>query len=135
MSKITKKGSKKLEKVIRYIACNYKIENFRGDLQLTRILKFIELLNHKYKIVEYEDSEIIKIIENSDKLELKERESVYGNKYRYVKVEGKYGGEGLDKGVINIIGREMGYTEEMSFNQFQSYVYDELILGVTINLT
>lgn len=129
MAKMSRKGKIKLRKVINYIVSNYELEYFGGYLQTTRLMKFIELLNHKYEIVEYNKDEIIRLVKEDDNIEIKEKESVYGNKYRHLKVVNKYEGEDLSEDVRGILIKEMVATEEMSYNEFQKYVYEEVNKG------
>lgn len=119
-------GRKKLSKVIQYIVTNYELKRNRGDLQINRLVKVIELLNRKYGIVEYNRKDILEIIDKEENLEIKQRETVYGNNYQYIKVIKDYEGEGLFSRERMILDKEMEKTREMDYSEFCFYIHEEL---------
>lgn len=119
-------GRKKLSKVIQYIVTNYGLKGNRGDLQVNRLIKVIELLNRKYGIVEYNKKDILEIIDKEENLEIRQRETVYGNNYQYIKVRKGYEGEGLFSRVRMILDKEMEKTREMDYSEFCVYIHGEL---------
>lgn len=116
----------KIKLVVRYIATNYEPESKMVELQHARMVKLIKLISYKYGIVGYNYDEVVGIIDDGNIVKVISNDSIYGSKYSTIHELKRYDGADLSKEELDAINSEIVNTEVMRYNEFRSYIHNEL---------